>query len=149
MTLELGLRLTHFTPWTDDLGFGFSVFNYAKYSPSCTPLQYCGFLWNKRDSSVPLGGFPTRAALYQPRFGVAYDLFGTGKTVLRGGWGRYYYHSGQFPTVLNVSAGMQTVNLTNNQGTGGNTPLLARELDSLGFSTQALSTGAVDSKDDR
>lgn len=149
LTLELGLRLTHFTPWKDDLGFGFSIFNYAQFNPSCTPLQYCGFLWNKRDSSVPLGGFPTRAAFYQPRFGVAYDLFGEGKTVLRGGWGRYYYHSGQFTTGLNVSAGMQTVTLTNNQGTGGNTPLLASELGSLGFTTQALSTGAVDSKDDK
>jgi hypothetical protein len=27
-------------------------------------------------------------------------------TVLRGGWGRYYYHSGQFTTGLNVSSGM-------------------------------------------
>ncbi|HXB73957.1 MAG TPA: carboxypeptidase-like regulatory domain-containing protein [Candidatus Acidoferrales bacterium] len=149
LTLELGLRFTHFTPWKDDLGFGFSVFNYATFNPGCTPLQYCGFLWHKRDSSVPLGGFPTRAGYYQPRFGVAYDLFGTGKTVLRGGWGRYYYHSGQFTTGLNVSAGMQTVTLSNNQGTGGNTPLLASELDGLSFTTQALSTGAVDAKDDK
>ena len=30
---------------------------------------------------------------------------------------------------------MQTVTLSNNQGTGGNTPLLASELDTLNFST--------------
>ena len=81
---------------------------------------------------MPLGGFPTRAPFYQPRFGVAYDL-GGGKTVLRGGWGRYYYHSGQFTTGLNVSAGVQTITSSNNQGTDGNTPLLASELDTLNF----------------
>jgi hypothetical protein len=147
LTLELGIRITHFAPWADSLGFGFSVFDYSKYNSSCTPTQYCGFLWNKRDSSVPMGGFPTRGAYYQPRFGVAYALGNS--TVLRGGWGRYYYHSGQFTTGLNVSAGMQTINLSNNQGTGGNTPLLASELDTLNVASSALSIGGVDSKDDK
>jgi len=50
--------------------------------PTCKPSDYCGFLWHKKDPSVPLGGFPTRALFYQPRFGVAYDLFGKGNTVL-------------------------------------------------------------------
>src|SRR5215472_248807 len=147
LTLELGVRITKFTPWADDIGYGFSVFDYSKYSPSCKPTDYCGFLWNKRDPSVPLGGFPATSPFIQPRFGVAYALGSS--TVLRGGWGRYYYHSGQFTTGLNVSAGMQTVTLSNNQGTGGNTPLLAKELDTLNFSTSALSTGAVDAKDDK
>src|SRR5262249_19331925 len=95
LTVEFGLRLEHMQPWADRVGFGFSTFDYSKYNPSCQPTQYCGFLWNKRDPSVPLGGFPTRALFYEPRFGVAYDLSGEGKTVLRGGWGRYYYHTGQ------------------------------------------------------
>ena len=148
LTLEMGVRITHFTPWADNLGFGFSVFDYSKYSSSCKPTDYCGFLWHKRDPSVPLGGFPTNSAFYQPRFGVAYAL--DNNTVIRGGWGRYYYHSGQFTTGLNVSSGMQTVTLSSNQGgPANNQPLSARMLDTQGFSTQALSTGAVDTKDDK
>ena len=88
LTLELGLRLTHFQPWIDRTGAGYSIFNYSQYKTSCQPTQYCGFQWNKRDPSVPLGGFPTRSMFFQPRFGVAYDISGKGNTVLRGGWGK-------------------------------------------------------------
>ena len=97
LTVELGLRITHFTPWADRLGFGYSVFDYSKYNTSCTPTQYCGFEWNKRDPNVPIGGFPTRGAFYQPRFGVAYDLMGEGKTGSPRWMGPILLpHSGQF-----------------------------------------------------
>jgi hypothetical protein len=146
MTLNLGVRMTHMTPWEDRLGYGYSIFDYSKYSPSCQPTDYCGFLWNKRDPSVPLGGFPTRALFWQPRVGVAYDLFGSGKTVLRGGWGRYYYHAGQFTSGLDVSAGVGSISLPS---TFNGQPLLARNIDSLSVASAALSPAAVDSTDDK
>ena len=146
LTVEMGLRLTHFTPWGDRLGFGYSTFDYSKYNSTCTPTQYCGFVWNKRDSKVPIGGFPTRTAFYQPRFGAAYDLLGEGKTVLRGGWGRFYYHGAQFTNGLDVAAGVQSIGLGN---TVNGVPLKASQLDTLNFTSQALSPAAVDGKDDR
>ena len=122
LTLELGIRITHFQPWDDRLGYGYSIFDYFRSTVRAARRpHYCGFEWHKRDPGVPLAGFPTRAHFYQPRFGLAYDVFGQGQDRLRGGWGRYYYHSGQFTSGLNAAQGNAGTSIS--QSTEGGTPI--------------------------
>ena len=106
---------------------------------------------------MPVGGFPTRALFFQPRFGAAYDVHGTGRTVLRGGWGRFYYHSGQFTSGLDASAGVSSANLSPSNWVGSTgcptnpstgSALFTAYLSCLNLSATPASPAAVDSKDD-
>ena len=118
LTVELGVRFSHFTPWIDREGYGYSIFDVSQFAPSCAS-DFCGFEWHAKDPSVPVSGFPTRALFYQPRVGAAYDVWGTGRTVLRGGWGQFVYHSGQFTSGLDASAGVTQANLSPSTWVGG------------------------------
>jgi hypothetical protein len=163
LTLDLGMRFTHFTPWVDGKDFGYSIFDESAYTSgggeACAASPtFCGFEWHAKNSSVPLGGFPTRALFYQPRFGAAYDLRGNGKTVLRGGWGRFYYHSGQFTNGLDASAGVATAGLSPSSWVGGagcpanpgtGSALFASYIPCLNVAASPASPAAVDSRDDR
>lgn len=152
LTIEAGLRMTHFTPWSDDEGYGYSVFIPSQYnsanSGACAAAPtFCGFEWHSRSSAVPLGGFPTRGVFWQPRFGMAYDITGQGKTVIRGGWGRFYYHSGQFTNGLDTAAGSAGISLT--PTSIGDVALLAKNLSSINATAQPSTPSAVVSTDDK
>jgi Carboxypeptidase regulatory-like domain len=158
LTLEFGVRFSHFTPWIDGEGFGYSIFDISQFNPGCAAAPtFCGFAWHAKNQSVPIGGFPTRALFYQPRLGIAYDISGAGQTVLRGGWGRFYYHSGQFTNGLDASAGVATATLSPSSWVGGpgcptnpstGSALFTAYLTCLNVSASPASPAAVDSKDD-
>ncbi|GAC1700659.1 MAG: hypothetical protein NVS9B4_02430 [Candidatus Acidiferrum sp.] len=139
LTLDYGLRVSHLGAWYDRQGFGFAVWNPALYVAGSPQSSGTGFDWHKKNGSVPLSGFANRTAYYAPRFGMAYDLFGTGRTVLRGGWGQFYYHNAQFTQGLDQPVGVQTPSVSS---------LTFAQIQAVTPGTQPFSTGAVSPTDD-
>jgi Carboxypeptidase regulatory-like domain len=95
LTLDYGMRFDHLSPWIDEVGHGAGVFLPSQYDPSAPGTTLTGFSWHSNNKNIPLSGTESRAFFYSPRFGLAYDIFGTGKTVLRGGFGMYRFHDEQ------------------------------------------------------
>jgi hypothetical protein len=119
-SLTVGLRVEHIGRWIDDHGYGAAVFSPSDYNNEADSLNnpaipLPGFRWHSIDSSVPISGFAKREFFYEPRVGFNWDVYGTGKTNLSGGWGQYRFRDGQQDSINSILAsnGLRTVEVVN------------------------------------
>ena len=142
LTLNLGLRLDHIGQWYGEPA-GQQVWALAgsglpnSYVDSSTAPANTGLIWHAVDKSIPTSGFSSPLFYPNPRVGLIYDLFGTGKTVLRSGFGSYHYQdSVNEATTGNVADGPKgVINFSTphafegyaNIAAGGSPPATAQE----------------------
>ena len=91
LTLNLGVRWNPFIPSSPSAPLGTPYFDPAAYSQgihsSAYPNLPPGYFVGGYDKGISRAAYPTDYAIFDPRVGFALDVFGDGKTAIRGGYG--------------------------------------------------------------
>lgn len=133
LTLVLGARVEHLGPWFDRHGNGLATFSPSLYDTQCSNadtapsgppiLRNCnqggtampGITWHSMDSAVANSVSNPPMIYFSPRVGASIDIFGSGRTVLRGGWG-IYRNEEEFSPYALAGATAQGYRTTNSVG---------------------------------
>ena len=116
LTVDYGLRFEHLGPWQDAHGQGIAVFDPTTANDPTNPHQ--GFTYHGINSAIPNSGVQARFAFYEPRVGLALDVFGNGKTLFKGGWGMYRNHD-NWNVIQQAASEAQGVTVTGVTGGAG------------------------------